>query len=274
VRRSVDARAPASRAPQRPITALGFAPHPRSMDSGSQSHHRQWIPGMCSQACELQIDEPPVKSRTWPHRRDFTEKTSRQPECHQSSCDIHPVRSAKRLDQPTRRAPIPGDLVVLEDHFRNLRCPLDPARSNEVGARQPHGRRQVIKCAVGPDSQVMERRRDCYLLELLRATRRLSHAQVHDSVGVVSVSGEVAAKHTDMRVQDLIENRYFGEQHGVIRLACLRSYATFVCLAVNRLTNSSAFSATSRQPASIVSAWPRPGILTISVTPLLRFCFL
>ena len=45
-------------------------------------------------------------------------------------------------------------------------------------------------------------------------------------------------------------------------------------LHANRLTNSSAFSATSRQPASIVSACPRPGILTISVTPLLRFCFL
>ena len=43
---------------------------------------------------------------------------------------------------------------------------------------------------------------------------------------------------------------------------------------VNRLTNSSAVSATSRQPASIVSECPRPGILTISVTPLLRFCFL
>src|SRR5262245_65198573 len=42
----------------------------------------------------------------------------------------------------------------------------------------------------------------------------------------------------------------------------------------NRLTNSSAFRATSRQPASIVSACPRPVILTISVTPLLRFCFL
>jgi hypothetical protein len=43
---------------------------------------------------------------------------------------------------------------------------------------------------------------------------------------------------------------------------------------VNRLTNSSAFSATSRQPASIVSACPRPVIFTISVAPLLRFSFL
>jgi hypothetical protein len=38
----------------------------------SQSHHRQWIPGMCSQARELQLNEPLVKSRTRPHREDFT----------------------------------------------------------------------------------------------------------------------------------------------------------------------------------------------------------
>ena len=41
-----------------------------------------------------------------------------------------------------------------------------------------------------------------------------------------------------------------------------------------RCTNASAVSATSRQPLSIVSACPRPGISTISVTPSLRFCFL
>ena len=38
------------------------------------------------------------------------------------------------------------------------------------------------------------------------------------------------------------------------------------------MTNASALSATSRQPLSIVSAWPRLGISTISVTPSLRFC--
>src|SRR5262245_53147779 len=51
-------------------------------------------------------------------------------------------------------------------------------------------------------------------------------------------------------------------------------YQTWDRVHVNRLTNSSAFTATSLQPASIVSACPRPGILTISVTLLLRFCFL
>jgi hypothetical protein len=38
-----------------------------------------------------------------------------------------------------------------------------------------------------------------------------------------------------------------------------------------RCTNVSAMSATSRQPWSIVSEWPRPSIFTISVTPSLRF---
>src|SRR5215467_3603645 len=51
-------------------------------------------------------------------------------------------------------------------------------------------------------------------------------------------------------------------------------YAAFALAVLNRLANSRAFWATSRQPASIVSACPRPGILMISVTPLLRFCFL
>src|SRR5262245_56050443 len=36
---------------------------------------------------------------------------------------------------------------------------------------------------------------------------------------------------------------------------------------VNRRTKASASSATWRQPWSIVSEWPRPGIFTISVTP-------
>src|SRR5262245_21228842 len=55
--------------------------------------------------------------------------------------------------------------------------------------------------------------------------------------------------------------------------ACARratGHATFrVPCCLNRLTNSSAFSATARQPASIVSECPRPGFLTISVTPVL-----
>ena len=43
---------------------------------------------------------------------------------------------------------------------------------------------------------------------------------------------------------------------------------------VKRLTKASAVSATSRQPLSIVSAWPRPGISTISVTPSLPLLLL
>ena len=43
-------------------------------------------------------------------------------------------------------------------------------------------------------------------------------------------------------------------------------------LYVNRCTNLSAVSATSRQPLSIVSEWPRFGTLVISVTAGLRRC--
>jgi hypothetical protein len=45
-------------------------------------------------------------------------------------------------------------------------------------------------------------------------------------------------------------------------------------LGSNRFTKSSAVSATSRQPRSMVSECPRFGILVISVTPGLRFCLL
>jgi hypothetical protein len=41
---------------------------------------------------------------------------------------------------------------------------------------------------------------------------------------------------------------------------------------VKRLTNARAVSATSRQPLSMVSAWPRFLISTISVTPWLPCC--
>src|SRR4051794_6414785 len=40
-----------------------------------------------------------------------------------------------------------------------------------------------------------------------------------------------------------------------------------------RLTKASEMSQTSRQPLSMVSPWPRLGIVTVSVTPGLRDCF-
>ncbi len=59
-----------------------------------------------------------------------------------------------------------------------------------------------------------------------------------------------------------------------LKLRGVEAVVAFDIVYANRLTNSSAFSATSRQPASIVNECPRPVILTISVTPLLRFSFL
>ena len=62
-----------------------------------------------------------------------------------------------------------------------------------------------------------------------------------------------------------------GHPVGIVRRDARRVYEEIAH--VNRLTNSRAFSATSCQPASIASVCPRPGILTISVTLVLRFCF-
>src|SRR5260370_14632280 len=65
----------------------------------------------------------------------------------------------------------------------------------------------------------------------------------------------------------LVHNRF------TVHRSCPPLQPVLAVIVVNRPTNLSAFSATSRQPASIVSECPRPGILTISVTPWLRFCF-
>src|SRR6266851_3243891 len=61
----------------------------------------------------------------------------------------------------------------------------------------------------------------------------------------------------------------FQECARIIEAGELRGQAFFA--GTKRLTNSSALSATSRQPLSMVSAWPRPGISAISVTPSLCF---
>ena len=55
---------------------------------------------------------------------------------------------------------------------------------------------------------------------------------------------------------------------------CRRDWGRPSAQETNRLTNPSAVSATSRQPLSMVNAWPRPGISMNSVTPLFFFCFL
>ncbi len=65
------------------------------------------------------------------------------------------------------------------------------------------------------------------------------------------------------------QQRAHRRSHGI----ATRAYGAGVASA-KRLTNVSAVSATSRQPESIVSACPRLGISTISVTPSFRFCFL
>jgi|SRR5262245_446953 len=128
------------------------------------------------------------------------------------------------------------------------------------------GRRNIVERMVRPNTEVMKGGGNRNLFQVRRAVGRQGHADVHDPIGVIPVRGKVTAEFGSMVIQHLVENRDLSNQIHLYTDAGIRF--------VNRVTNSSAFWATSRQPASIVSACPRRGILMISVTPSLRFCFL
>ncbi len=149
------------------------------------------------------------------------------------------------------------------------------AQADKVLARERDGRRNVVERVVRPDPKIVENCSDSDLFELDPiASSRDRETQVHHPIHVVAIGDEVVAP---TPTHDGPEPRLtvgMLVRKDAASAGRPRIHATFRLLAVNRLTNSSAFSATSRQPASIVSACPRPGILTISVTPLLRFCFL
>jgi hypothetical protein len=87
--------------------------------------------------------------------------------------------------------------------------------------------------------------------------------------------GEAEHERLGDAVQDRAEHdrqrRPFGL--GAARVLALAA-AVAGQLLTNRRTNASALSATSRQPLSMVSACPRPGIFSISVTPWLSCCCL
>jgi hypothetical protein len=67
------------------------------------------------------------------------------------------------------------------------------------------------------------------------------------------------------------QRRLFGV--GAARVVALAAAVAGQIL-TNRWTNASALSATSSQPLSMISACPRPGIFSISVTPWLSCCCL
>src|SRR6476660_4829930 len=195
------------------------------------------------------------------HRRD--ERTW-DAECSEPARHVDPIGAPKRFDQ---RHPIwtrGRDLMVIHDHCLDLGDPVCVRAGREMLARERNGRRNVVERVVRPYPKIVKHCSDSDLFELDPiASSRDRETQVHHPIHVVAIGDEVAPQRRRM----IAENRVDGRDARVY-------HATLRWLAVNRLTNSSAFSATSRQPASIVSACPRPGILTISVTPWLRFCFL
>ena len=163
--------------------------------------------------------------------------------------------------------------MVIHDHRLDLGEPVGVRAGRKVLARERNGRRDVVEGVVRPDRKIVKDRSDsdlveCALVRCSIASSRGRETQVHHPIHVVAIGDEVVPQRRRMTLQNRVDGRDARLQ---VRL---RIQATFRSLVVNRLTNSSAFPATSRQPASIVSACPRPGILTMSVTPWLRFCFL
>src|SRR5215472_911411 len=98
----------------------------------------------------------------------------------------------------------------------------------------------------------------------------LNHSGDERSIGYADAYNQSSRRHVPIDESLCLRNRLLlvADRFVVYRNPpCL--HVALAVIFVNRLTNSSAFSA-----ASIVSACPRPGILTISVTPLFRFSFL
>ncbi len=94
-----------------------------------------------------------------PHRKDGRDDRSRKAETAHAERDVDPIRPAKRFDERTRIAAIAGELVVLEDHRRNLRRPLGAPRPTKVRLRQSDGRRKIVEGAVASRYPGRETRR-------------------------------------------------------------------------------------------------------------------
>jgi hypothetical protein len=77
----------------------------------------------------------------------------------------------------------------------------------------------------------------------------------------------------DERGLGFVDTRKFRDILEAMNVASMLRYSLLVRYEKRR-TKASAVSATSRQPWSMVSACPRPGISTYSVTPSFRCCFL
>ena len=151
-------------------------------------------------------------------------------------------------------------------------APSGPVRPDPAGRLGAHARTICTTPTRSPDprrpSSTRARRR-----RRSRVRPRASRATISRSPSHREPARTSAARRVCRRRERRASRRRSSD--GADPGRTLRSFGmTTVQALTNRLMKASVVSATSRQPWSMVSEWPRPGILTISVTPLLRFCFL
>src|SRR5215471_19412246 len=220
---------------------------------------------MRAKSFEGQLHQAPMKPGARPTSEHRLDQWTSKPKCPQSARHVDPIGSSEWLDERVVIGVGGCDLGVVLDHPFDLSDPCRQTMDGEVLTCERDGRRDVIERLVGPDPEVVEDRGGRELLEVDTAFHD-GRTQVHDAVYMVPIGDEVVPQLRRVIVQNLINRRDASQEAG----SGERLYHDHA----NRFTNSSAFSATSRQPASMVSACPRPGILTISVTPVLLVCFL
>ena len=78
----------------------------------SKAEHRQRIQRMFAEMRQLKLHKALVKTRAWPRRVNHTDELARQSESNKSACDIDPIGSPKRFDEPFRIGPKARNLVV------------------------------------------------------------------------------------------------------------------------------------------------------------------
>ena len=172
---------------------------------------------MGAQAPKRQLSETLVKTRVWPRGEDRAQDLSTKSEAECAVGHIDPVGATERFDELQVVVPEMRELVVFANHRGYLRSPVRLRCVHQMSARQIDGRLQIIERAMRPDAEIMKRGGDRDLLQIIAGGGLQGHAQVHDTVSVIPVGGEVGAEFLSVRMQDRIEGRDVLEQHQLTR---------------------------------------------------------
>ena len=175
----------------------------------SEPDHGKRIPGIPKKAPEKEADEALVKASVRPLSEDFRQEFSPQAERGETVRDVDQVRPPERLDEGAT-ASKRRELVMLEDHLRDVGRPRGSAGLRQLGVCETVRGRQIVERRVRPDAEVVKCGREGDLLDSLlvvrrRGRRRQNQAEVGDAIRMVSISLEVGAERSGVSTQHLAD---------------------------------------------------------------------